>query len=419
MKLRMICENIRKTNFYDFYALAYVYQELQTSTGVDPTYKKEVEQALREVAEYVFNDHMNQIAMLIVGRLTDIEVGNGGNIFVFGDFGIPITRASMDNFDRNNPKNWPVVDCNDIYQLPLRQKGKFVSELLQYRTSSDVTAATNGVWTQLASKFVQLTKTNTNDPNALILAIDKIYGMTHHGGQLLDHFDERDWLEAALNTRTLTSPKNLLFHASPHIRELLTSASIGVPRHEKVPLLQELGVMLTRVAKTMDLFDYSYEIGEDEIGEEPSEFTYSLKMRLAGNDTITKGKAVRLFSWKNYYYREWGELYNHDYSRDKECTQTINGVLTSRQQAGSPPTFTHKILLFDKDGQKISKKPNAWTREFGEITTPHGPIRSTLQFADTMPSVATMAQNLMDSAEHYQEINEMDWQPIQGDPNPP
>jgi len=183
------------------------------------------------------------------------------------------------------------------------------------------------------------------------------------------------------------------------------------------------------------LFDYSYEIDE-KLDEKLNVFAFSLKIRLAIRPRLLPGfqddkrKVVRLFSWKNDYYREWGELYNHDYSQDKECTQKIFGIL--KQQKGPPefcaygnpgsrllPTFISKILLYDKDGQKISKKPNTWTREFGEITTPQGPIRSTLQFSDTMPSVATMARNLVDSATRYQEINEMDWQPIKGDPNPP
>lgn len=112
-------------------------------------------------------------------------------------------------------------------------------------------------------------------------------------------------------------------------------------------------------------------------------------------------------SWDEHDYRKWGELYNHDYSKDKECIQTIIGVLK-----------THKILLYDKDGQKISKKPNAWTREFGEIITPQGPIRASYNSSKT-PSVARMARELIDSVRNYQETDEIDWQPIQGDPNPP
>ena len=400
MKLRMICENIRRTEFYDFYALAYVYQELQTSTGVDPAYKKEVEYTLRDLAEYILTDHISQLTIEVAGRL----INNIDHQDVCNQYRIPI--PDKDGLNEEQFKD-------SIRKLSLTQQAKFLREISSSRTQGQIAAGMDGIWHKHATTVARLANTNTNDTNALVLAIDYIYGMTHHGGQITDHFDERDWLEAALNTRALTSPKNLLFHASSHIRELLTSASIGIPRHEKVPLLQELEVMLTRANQKADWFDYSYKIESfisHETGEKIDYFVFSLKMRLAMEEKKRKfgeSDKYQLISWNDYHYREWGELYNHDYSQDKECAQTIIGVLK-----------TQKILLFDKNGQKISKKPNTWHRELGEITTPQGPIRSTYNSPKT-PSVARIARDLIDSVLHYQEINEIDWQPIQGDPNPP
>ena len=399
MKLRMICENIRKTEFYDFYALAYVYQELQTSTGVDPAYRKEVEYTLRDLAKYILTDHITQLTTHIAGRLlNDVD-----HQAICDQYGIPIPDPDGLNTEQFK---------DNIRKLSLTQQANFLREIASSRTQWQTGAGMGGIWHKHAATVARLASTNINDTNALVLAIDYIYGMAHHGGQITDHMDESGWLESALNTRTLTSPRNLLFHASPHIRELLTSASIGVPKHEKVSLLQELEVILARLAKSNQLFDYSYEIGE-----ELNEFTFSLKLRRATKEPSV-GRAYKLESWKMADYYKWGELYNHDYSQDKECVQTIYGLLTGKRQAGPPPTFTSKILLFDKDGQKISKKQASWDRELGEITTPQGPIRSTERFAKTMPSVATVAHNLVDSAANYQETDEIDWHPIQGDPNP-
>ena len=404
MKLHMICENIRKTDFYDFYALAYVYQDLKTSTGIDQAYKKEVEQALRETAGYVFNDHINQLVRLLSWRLIDCgpdsdpdagpdwPILGAGNQSVCKAFGLHITKASLNgDYIRNTNKRWPFANDN-INKLTLSQKAKFIEELVRNRTdtpeTNELAARSGGAWEKLANNVIQLTKTNTNNLDALILAIDRIYGLTHHGGQILDHFDESGWLENALNTRTLTSPKNLLFHASPHIRELLTSASIGMPSHEAVSPLQELEVMLTRVDNHLKLFGYSYKNLDD------TTFELKQKVRLAVKNQTRKQKEqepIIVTDWGCNFYHNWGKTGRHDYTKDKEAISTLFGQVTA-----------HNIKIYDMNRQEIAA-----------IDMPK-PVRSG---ENSMMSVA----NKLVRIPTFMQFGEDDpaWRPIKGDPNPP
>ena len=426
MRLRTICENIRKTEFYDFYALTYVYQSLKTSTGVDQEYKKEVTDTLRDLAGYIFDDHMNQLCQTIAGRILDLGHLNDyyktkdksllrkGNLAVCPKYGIHLVLQDMPNSKKlHDPKtmayfkHWPYKNPNEIAMLPIPQKGKFINELVRFR-DGHATSFTNvgGTWEKLATSFTQLAETNTNNLDAVILAIDQIYGLTHHNGQILDHFDERSWMEKALNTRTLTSPKNLLFHASPYIRELLTSANIGVPQHEPVSAISELAVMLARYDARVKLFGYSYRIVDKDT------FELKLDMRICKQATRTLPVWVPITSWTEIQYDKWGAdgpgfyATSHDYSKDKEAVVTIFGKVEGTN-----------IILYDQNHKRIDNAQHHKPKY--HFAPNHDQTLQTMGVIRLSKPISDIVEILVANIECFASVANIAWQPIKGNPNPP
>ena len=382
MKLRMICENIRKTEFYDFYALAYVYQDLKTSTGYDPAYKKEVEHTLRDLAEYIFTDHITQLTQLVSGRLLDANATD--HQAIRGQYGIP--APDRDGLNEEQFKD-------SIRKLSLAQQANFLRELTRCITHGQCSAAMDGIWHKHIATVIRLASTNTNNLDALIMAIDYIYSMAHHGGRILDHFDEKSWLEQALNTRTLTSPANLLFHASPHIRELLTSASIGIPKHESVSLLQEIEVALQRWSPR--LFGYSFQRGETPIDKDWFRFTLTCRLtpKHPNHHSALYGKPKQIYDRHMVNYHKWGDPpsvnhgFGYDYSQDKEGEIKIIGKVIG---------YKTIQLYWPNEENNVSPQKIISSEEEGAMQ---------------------LAGDLIDAVQ-YKEIEDIHWHPIQGDPNP-
>lgn len=330
MRLRTIAENIKRSEFFDFYALVYVYQELDRLTGSDVDYRREVRQNLHFLAKYIFNDHMDQLATIISNRWmnegrkgNDLYHDNPGNLDIYRKYGIRLEVD--DDFGVHD-----FVDDNDVHKLSVGQQAKLIGELI----ATGHHGFTGNRWEDLGRKFIELAKTNVENLNGLILTIDKIYGLMHHGGSILDYFDEHAWLEKALHSRALTSPKNLLYNASSQIRELLTSANIGIPRQERISLPQEIGVALRRVEQSWKLFGLNYKIIDDKT------FKLGLTVRVAIPPNSNEAVIIGWPKWHGY--DKWGER-GHDYDADEEFIVEVIGIV----EDGT-------IMLYDMDENQVS-----------------------------------------------------------------
>jgi len=305
MKLRIISEDIRKTDFFDFYALVHVYLDLKQNVA-NPEYLHEVEQELYHTARYIYNDQIDQLAEILAKRWIEDGDDVSDNLFnTYQKHGIQLKRILEE-------PGMFIFKKGDIRRMPRKHQISLIRELItdnQYPNAS-----TGPTWTNIGRFFLDVAKPKTN--NQLIRAVDRIYGATHHSGVIADYFDEKDWLEKALNTRTVASPKNLIARTSTRIRELLTSASIGIPKYEEIDILNELTVALNRVARRLDLFDHEYQ------PIDKNHFKFSLTYRIISFPIEQRIMKIPIMS-ANYY----DNLGDHDQSNDEEHVLTCLGTV--------------------------------------------------------------------------------------------
>lgn len=303
MKLRTIIENIDKTDFFDFYALVYVHQSLNNSI-VDPEYKEEVRKELLYIARYIYEDHMNQLSLILLNRWL-----SENNQQEYEDAGVRIGEE-----DFGTGFYIPTINDKDVLRLSFKDRAKLLERVVSYGHHG----FTGETWEGLANKYVQLADTNPKNLSQLILAIDRIYGLVHHGGAITDYFDEHAWLESALNMKAISSPQNMIMRASNRVRELLTSAGVGVPALEDVTLAQELEIALNRLERSYKMFGQSLEpIDSDS-------FKLTLTFRIANSTNSPFQKPMPIGWGKMYHYYRWE---GHDKSQDEEFDVTVYGSI--------------------------------------------------------------------------------------------
>jgi hypothetical protein len=227
MRLWILSENIRQRDFFDLYALIYGYQDPQQ----DPTRKQEISQRLKEQIDYIYNDHMQQLSSIIISRLMPDD--NAPPIFreICFKHGIDIDR-------------YDEMMMNGEYEpvnLSPEAARSFISDIvkasddIQEKFSYQYFTAGDGAWAKLARQYLKLSQAGTSIEGRII-AIDSIYGLLHHGGMILDYFDESKWLENALNIRANAGAAGLLQYASSDVKNLVGHAGYGMAEPRVSPL---------------------------------------------------------------------------------------------------------------------------------------------------------------------------------------
>ena len=247
---RVLGENISKTDFFDLYSLISAHNEPNHNMG-DKEHNKEIERRLAYELQYVFSDQMDQLFAIICERMMESDESDWEEeeqiespvIPLFKKWSIPLGVSASDGM--------PTVDRSNLGDISYEQRARFLKELVQFRQEEDVAGgftSNNGVWAGLAAKYEQLAAAGKSI-GSMILAVDRIYGLCHHGGMLSDYFDERDWLEDALHTRSAGDPSQFLRYTSSDVRNLVGSAIHGTKPPEVTPL-EKLRVSLTKVTGT-------------------------------------------------------------------------------------------------------------------------------------------------------------------------
>jgi hypothetical protein len=242
-----LSEGITRQDFFDLYSLVAAYQEPTLKYG-NEEHSEEIRRRLAYELSYVYRDLMDQLFAIICDRLAEGPQANGddgtSNISLFQQWRIPL----------NPPDQWrsglvllPTVDREGTKQVSYERRASFLKELVshrqQYGTNVSFTT-TDGVWAALASKYGQLINSG-RDIDSLIRVVDWIFGLLHHGGRLTDYFDEKSWLEDALNIRSVGDPAQFLRYASSDVQQLLRTAA-HASHTQEVSELERLGVSLNK-----------------------------------------------------------------------------------------------------------------------------------------------------------------------------
>lgn len=221
MKLYSLHEDISKTDFYDTYALIYAYQRDKND--------KQIAMRLKEHLDYILQDHINQIGNTIINRLRPYDSDQGQYVIYSKYLG---SKGAVEH---------------DNLQISANKKISMIRELIEWAKDDnqfDEFTRGDGVWLNLAQKYLQL----VNMPKSIdgmIKSIDQIYKLAHHGGPLADYFDEREWLEDALHTRSNATPHEITSKASSDVRQLVKSGLHGITR-PAVTDLQKLATAVNR-----------------------------------------------------------------------------------------------------------------------------------------------------------------------------
>lgn len=230
---RRLREDISRQDFFDLYSLIAAYQDRHHRP--DPKTAAEIERRLSYELSYVYRDHMEQLTRIIFNRLMEED-----SLKVYRKWGIPLTPDSRS-------QSHYVLDKEAVRAVPLETRAAFLVDLLRQRRDEGVEGyftSNDGAWAKLAAAYPELARAGGSIPS-MIRAVDRIHGMTHHGGMLTDYFDERKWIEDALHVRSAGDPGQFLRYASSDVRALVGSALHG-SKPVDVSQLQQLGVALNK-----------------------------------------------------------------------------------------------------------------------------------------------------------------------------
>lgn len=210
----VICEDISKTDFFDFYALLYVYQDRN-----HPEHEQ-VTRELKFLTDLIFKDHINQLFAIVISRITDYE--HTDMINIMSDYGIRFNEDVRTAIEQGtkipSSDNW----WHGLERLSLDDKVSLLSELSSLRHNYGTTDETWNV--ELSNSLIDIANYGSS-LNSQIAAIDKMYNLLHHGGFIIDYMDEVKWLEDALHYRDNANPAQILSQASSRIRALIGRSS--------------------------------------------------------------------------------------------------------------------------------------------------------------------------------------------------
>ncbi len=226
MRLRLLNENVSRQDFFDFYTLLNAWQ-----TRAYPIVNHfQVEHRLEEVTFRIAKDHLNQLADMVINRVSNSDK--------------PDVIAALQHhglsYDKEN------FQIRGLDRIDFPTKAAYLEEIKDFEPFG----FTGDTWRGLLN-FVRTAKVPA-DLNKAVVLVDQIYGLCHHGGQITDYMDERDWLEDALHFRDGANLKQLARHASGEIRNLIGRSSLLGLDGSEVTDLQKLYVALRRVLADSD-----------------------------------------------------------------------------------------------------------------------------------------------------------------------
>lgn len=210
-----INEEISQKDFFDFYALVNAFDEPHFPVQ-DPKVREEIEIHLKDIANYIYNDHMKQLASYIIDKFGDRRKKYVRNILKYEGDTIAAAAEIIKYYFRTR-------DPNEYASMP--------------------TNTTPDMLDILPKQYLKLVQAQTLREK--ILAIDKIHNMRHMGGRVSDYFEE-PWLKDALNIRVSAQMPEILNRASGTVRELLTSAQYGIIGKTQVSEAEKLVTAIIR-----------------------------------------------------------------------------------------------------------------------------------------------------------------------------
>ena len=145
--------------------------------------------------------------------------------------------------DRDNP--YYKFLLRNLYADYMRQ----FKRMLDNRNEPDYFTSVGGVWLKhLPKKYDEIRKMPK------MMAIDQINALTHHGGYISDYFDERKWLESALDKIfAADSVAEYWDELSMNARKALWPHLSGKRKNAGIPLAKQLYVKLARKASKFDI----------------------------------------------------------------------------------------------------------------------------------------------------------------------
>lgn len=223
MKLSIIAEDISRNDFFDFYSLLYAYQE---RNGQD---HNQIASELRFIVNYITKDHLNQFANMLLNRVPDLD--HEETTELLAQYGVGVDEETY--------------QTTGLDKLDLRQKADLLRQVLAFDQKHGFTGDT---WFGLTRTFLELVRA-PKDLDSQILVADKIYNLLHHGGQITDYMDEKDWMEDALNYRDNANPAQIFAKASPRVRSLIGRASYSGMDRTPVGDIPKIHTALRRVGR--------------------------------------------------------------------------------------------------------------------------------------------------------------------------
>lgn len=222
MRLRIIAEDITRSDFFDFYALLYAYQD-RSHYNHD-----QIAAELRFVVDYITKDHLNQFADMLLNRVPDPDHEE--------------TAAAMAQYGVSGDEETYL--SVGMEKLSLQEKAQLLRQVLSFDHEHGFTGQT---WFGLARTFLELVRA-PQGLDSQILVVDKIYNLLHHGGQITDYMDENDWIEDALNYRDNANPAQIFAKASSRVRSVIGRASYSGMDRSPVGDIPKIYTALRRVA---------------------------------------------------------------------------------------------------------------------------------------------------------------------------
>lgn len=243
MKLNFLNEEISQKEFFNFYALA-----AAIKGGYIDENEKEIEHLLEFYADTLWDDQFNQFIDIVLNRF------------------------SSDDDVIEDPKTGEIINKLPLNDMSFQEKQKLLKKRIE---SFDFESSwfTGKTWANLANYILSISRPQTT--KGKVLQLDKLYGTMHHGGLIADYFDEKEWLEQALNFRANSNMNQLLRKVSDDVKDLLKSAQYGIDTGSQVTYWDKL---LTTINRT-----YSNKIVNPVVKNKGIKFDFILDYQLVSD----------------------------------------------------------------------------------------------------------------------------------------